>query len=247
MVKRKNKNLFSNGWYIPPPYGVSILFGGAKDLKRISYPNLRLKQYWPNKNIFFDRQGFIIIYASPVDRSTGIIGDFAMTIYLGINKNIQKHLKNCYETTRAIFESAKLGMRLCQLNTLTHKILESKSLINNIISSSDLTGTNTGHTIPFSYESRTIQEQAVFKKNDCKEIALLISKKRKFVNAVDQTKIQKNMAFTIEPRLYSANFSQLPAVLFHTIALFHENGKKELLTDFEDIFKLTGMDYMLES
>ncbi len=32
---------------------------------------------------------------------------------------------------------------------------------------------------------------------------------------------------------------------FHTIVLIHDNGTKELLTNFDKIFKLFEMDYML--
>jgi hypothetical protein len=53
------------------------------------------------------------------------------------------------------------------------------------------------------------------------------------------------LAFTIEPRAIKNNEPQIPILYFHTIAMFNEDGKKELLTGFDKIFKLVGMDYLV--
>lgn len=52
------------------------------------------------------------------------------------------------------------------------------------------------------------------------------------------------MGLTIEPRPRIGNAPNVPMVSFHTICLANENGEMELLENFEEIFKLAGMDYM---
>ncbi|MBU2632479.1 hypothetical protein KKG52_02075 [Patescibacteria group bacterium] len=73
----------------------------------------------------------------------------------------------------------------------------------------------------------------------------MISKKRLFVNNIEKLKIKPGFAFTIEPRIINSKNPKIPLASYHAIALFHEDGKKELLTGFNDVFKLVGMNYML--
>ena len=74
----------------------------------------------------------------------------------------------------------------------------------------------------------------------------MVSNKRIFLNKTNQTVVKPNMAFTIEPGVKIKEREDMPFIAFHTTVLIHENGEKELLTGFDEIFKLAGMDYMLE-
>lgn len=90
------------------------------------------------------------------------------------------------------------------------------------------------------------EEIKVFSTGKFKEIITLLNTKRKFLNAFEETVIEPGLAFTIEPRALPKERSNIPTIYFHTIAIFKQNGQKELLTNFDEIFRLVGMDYMIE-
>ena len=93
MELRKYQSVFPDGWYEPPPHGIGVLLGTDEDIERVSPKSLRIHDYWPREDIFLDRKkGIIFVYISPVDKNTGIIGDFGLTIYFGKNLNIRNHL-----------------------------------------------------------------------------------------------------------------------------------------------------------
>ncbi len=228
---QKNKQIFSDGWYIPPPHGIGALFGTLQEKERLNFPTLRDKNYWPRKDVFLNRkEGIITLYASPVDRRSGTIGDFGTTLYFGKNKNIQQHLKDIFRLNTQIFDCIKIGMQIKSLYSYASNLLQKQNYTNSgWISISDPAKINMGHSIPIM--------TGIWKKDD-------ISKKRIFLNRLEITKIQPGIAFTIEARLKSLSKPDLPTSYFHMIALVKENGKKELLTGFENIFKLVGMNYM---
>ena len=244
---RKNPQIFPDGWYIPPPHGMTVLFGTERDTQRVSPGVIRKEEYWPRDDIFLDlKNGIALVYASPVDRASGIIGDFGLAIYFGTNKRIQNHLKTCLNIDKKIFSSLKIGMKFSEINLFAYKLLIEIGLTSDAVSLSDPTGTNIGHTVPFSYEDMTIEERQILDSgvNDWEKTKDMIAKKRKFVNRSENLKITGSIAFTIEPRPYTKNDPEIPNVWIHTIALFKQNGEKELLTDFEEIFRLAKMDYM---
>lgn len=229
---RKHTDILSNGWYEPPPHGIGVIFAIEANISRANFPTLRTKDYWPKNNIFLDRSiGFITVYCSPVDKKSGIIGDFGLSIYFGKNKKIQKHMKTVFTINKEIFNCVHVGMPLKELYKKADSIIKKRNYTNSgWISISDPEKINMGHTIP--------KLPAKWDRKD-------IGEKRLFFNAKEEIKIIENMAFTIEPRLKNNNSNDLPTVFFHTICLIRENGTKELLTGFDDIFRLAGMDYML--
>jgi len=114
------------------------------------------------------------------------------------------------------------------------------------VSLTDATGTNYGHTIPATDSDWSKEELEVLNsKSDWQTKLNIISRKRKFLNSFETTIIKPGLAFTIEPRAIKNNEPQIPILYFHTIAMFNEDGKKELLTGFDKIFKLVGMDYLV--
>ncbi|MDO8583504.1 MAG: M24 family metallopeptidase [bacterium] len=245
---KKYKEIFPDGWYIPPPHGIGVLFGTEEDLSRINFTSLRPKEFWPRNDIFLNlNNGIALLYAGPVHRESGIIGDFEMTLYFGKNKNIINQLKTNLDIINKIFENAKIGTRLSEIASKADKLLKRNDLINTIYSISDPTNSNIGHTIPFSYEDMKDKEKKIllYAKDNWKRFYTMLSKKRKFINKIEQLEIKPGMAITIEPRSKIKNNPSSPLISFHAIALFYKNGDKELLTEFEKIFKLVGMDYML--
>jgi phosphoribosylformylglycinamidine cyclo-ligase len=134
-------------------------------------------------------------------------------------------------------------MKLSDVNKLAPRILKNNNLQNaGWISYNDPTGINFGHTIPFTGKDHA--KKSVSK--PWNETLEYISKQRKFLNAIEQTKIIPGLAFTIEPRMDDPNNPKIPRAYFHTILQIHENGEKEFLAEFDELFTLSGMDYMLD-
>lgn len=246
---RTSKEIFPDGWYIPPPHGIGVLIGTTDNESRHNYKSLRPSENWPQKDNLLDHiHPLIYVYASPVDRESGMIGDFGMTIYFGNNPQIKSHLINCLRINQEIIDHAQIGMKLSELTKYAIKLFLQRGLANNITSVTDPTGVNIGHTVPASYEDWGEEEQQILKNAEKNWDAALtmISKKRRFLNILEELEIQKGMAITLEPRLTVLQNPKIPMSSYHTIAIFKENGEKELLTNFEKIFRLVKMDYMLD-
>lgn len=93
---RKNRNIFPDGWYLPPPHGMIVLFADEDHVERFNYKNARWESSWARDDIFMDRKtGIIFCYASPVDKKSGTIGDFSLTLYFGKNPEIKQLLQYC--------------------------------------------------------------------------------------------------------------------------------------------------------
>lgn len=244
----KHKAIFPEGWYIPPPHGFIILFGKDGDVRRTKFQTARPKEYWPRDDIFLDRKkGIALVYSSAVDKKSGIIGDFEMTFYLGKNKKVQRYIRTCFDIIKQTSDFAQPGMKISDVVKYCVKLIEKNELENDVYSIHDPLGVNIGHTIPFSNEDISKKDRSLLSEKSWEEACAMIGRQRVFMNSTQNALLKKGMAFTIEPRIKDPNNSSLPLVMFHTTMLFKENGEKELLTDFEKIFKLVGMDYMLDS
>jgi len=245
---RKNDSIFPDGWYTPPPHGMGVLFATENNIDRLNFKSIRPEEFWPRDDIFLDRKkGIVLLYAGPVDKKSGVIGDFEMTLYFGKNENIQNQLKTNLDIIYQIFKNAKPDMMLSDIYAYGNTLLKKNNLVNIIYSVSDPTNTNIGHTVPFSYENMTVQEEKILKSGNktWEKVCKMISKKRKFVNTVEDLKIKPPMAITIEPRSKIKGKEESPLISFHAIMLIKEKGNRELLTNYDRIFKLTGMTYMV--
>lgn len=245
---RKNQTIFPDGWYDPPPNGIGVLFGTGEEKSRLNYKSLRSEEMWPKKEIFLNGNNeMAYFYASPVDKEAGIIGDFGLTIYLGNNSSIIDHLKKCWEINLEIFEFIQVGMKFSEVYKFAEKIIAKYGLSNQIVSSTDPVGQNIGHTIPASYFEWSKEEKLIIENgiSDWEPVKNMISKKRVFINSIEDMVYQTGMAVTLEPRLTSINNPSIPMSSFHTIVVINPDGSKELLSNFEEIFKLVGMTYML--
>lgn len=245
----KHSFLFPDGWYIPPPHGIGVLFATDENPQRTQFKSLRHLEYWPRKDIFLDTQGgFGTFYCSPVERTSGIIGDFGVSIYFGKNKTIKKQLHDHLHLIHEIFGTIQRGQSFAQIHNRAKQLLARYTFTNDWwISITDPTGTNFGHTLPGIEQNWSKEEKNLLHNitTPGETIATMINKNRKFINSFETKTITAPMAITIEPRVIMEKHRELPTTYFHTTALFYENGKKELLTNFEKIFRIANMDYLI--
>ena len=52
---RQNKNIFPDGWYMPPVHGMTVLFGTDDEASRINISSLRPEEFWPKKESLLNR------------------------------------------------------------------------------------------------------------------------------------------------------------------------------------------------
>jgi len=232
------KELFPQGWYDPPPSGVSVLFA-QKPFKRLGFNSMRNPEYFPKKECLFLDETLGVIYLSPVDRKTGMIGDFSLTIYNGNNEKIKEHIKKCYKALFSLTEYVQIGMKFSDLFKYSMNLFKNEfKTIGEMTTNSDPNlGINLGHTIPGSFE-----KDFSFG-NSFDEIKNTIRTKRLYINEVENFTIPDTCAFTIEARLEDINKPELPKVYFHFIVCFN-SGKKIILENFNQIFDKVGMNYM---
>jgi hypothetical protein len=235
-----HQEIFPKGWYDPPASGVGILFDQAP-FARLQFNSLRDPVSWPVATSNFQKESVGIVYFSIVDRETDMIGDIGLTIYNGNNPEIRNHIKKSYETILLVAKHAKVGMKFSELSNFAFDLLKNNyQMIGWMTTTNDPTlGANWGHTVPGSFEKDFIFG------NSFEEIKNTITKKRIYINSVENFIIPETCAFTLEARLANSKNPNLPNVFFHFIVCF-DNGKKTILENFDEIFKVVGMNYMHE-
>jgi hypothetical protein len=241
---RAEGDAYDDGWYTPPPHGIILLFATGADPARLQHVNYRAQETWSREDIMFDREdGLIYAYASPVDRATGIIGDFGVTLYWGKDQEVQEHLAGCLELDQAVAQGVAPDMKLSQVTQRCEELLKARGWRNTVLSLNDPTGVNIGHTIPAVAEGWSAEERAIIDGGSWEQAAKLISSGRLFMNLVEEARAEEVVAFTIEPRPSVDGRPDLPGTAYHTICVV-ESGQKRLVTNFDELFELVGMDYM---
>ena len=252
LCKKWSENLYkggihASGWYSPPPRGLAALFEHESLPQRVAYDNLRKQEFWPLGSKVFGQNSIGYIYASPVAKLSGIIGDFGMTVYSGSNKNILSHIKSILETVEQAAEYAQVGMEFREIYNFCQKLMAEKGLNNKrTMAYTETAGTNIGHTVPWTYELPTTDELAVINGANFETLKNLISKKRVHLNGQETFKIPSTVAFTLEPRAESNVNPSLPMASLHLIITFVD-GKKEILANFNPIFQVLEMDKFIQS
>jgi hypothetical protein len=241
---REHNTICPDGWYTPPPHGMFVQFGTDTNPERVCQESNRVPEAWPRADIFLDRTcGIISAYASPVDKETGMIGDFGITLYLGNNPDIQSLVKQTLEIDIALFDTLKAGMEYAAIPKMSAKLMADRNLYNSILAINDPAGTNIGHTFPASDTGWSKSELDILSSGDWVKAAALISKRRMYLSTAETTPISPNIIHTIEPRPMVSDRPDLPMISLHTIVVWR-NGKKQLITNFDKLFQLAGMDYM---
>lgn len=240
------KSINPSGWYDPPEYGMGVLFGTQKDISRVNYTNLRNKECWPQLNKYFcNENGVGYLFASPfaILDNIPIIGDFGLSYYIGTNESIREHFRKCHTIITRLINDIRIGMTFGELYQYVLKIIKENRLINTITSTTDPTGTDIGHTIPFIDEEPSDQLKSAVLNGDESKIHSLISKTRRFINAQEDYIISNNCAFTFEPRLIPDDDSEGPMYSFHTIIQMDE-GKKMTIGNFDGVINELGMKWL---
>ena len=233
----QNEKIFSEGWYAPPPAGICVLCD-TFPFERLKFDSLRKTIYWPSEESKFEKESVGIIYFSSVDKKTGMLGDIGFTVYKGDDLRIRKHVRDCYDILFEATKYAKVGMEFRELYTHCIELFQNKGKkIGWMTTVNDTSKTNLGHTVPGSFESD-------FRRSDSfEEVKNSITSKRIYVNAEEKFKIPPTCAFTLEARLTDLE-EKLPNVFFHFIVTFSD-GEKKVLTNFNKIFNVAEMPYML--
>lgn len=243
----KNSNLYATGWYDPPPGGWAALFAQAAKPQRLAYGNLRKPEFWPKPNYKFGQDCLGMVYGSPVHRNTATIGDFGLTVYNGTNKDIQEHLAKSLSVIEQTADFAEIGMEFRELHSYGQKLQQSNSLSSSkTVTVTDPVGTNIGHTIPFSYEEASKQEEKIIASGNINQVKTLISQKRVHINKAEKFTVKENIAFTVEMSLEHKKRPELPNAYFHLIVTFR-SGKKTISANFKDIFEILEMDKFIIS
>lgn len=244
----QNESIYSHGWYEPPPLGMAALFGEEKDnFKRLQFDTLRKEEFWPKKEFVVTANTAALLYASPVDKQSGIIGDFGLTVYTGENIEVQQHLQACLSVVEKTAEYAQVSMELREVHNYSQKLLKSQGLTNNrTVTYTDKVGTNIGHTIPWSYEDPSSQESDLIQSGNFEQVKNLISKKRVNLNKEEKFKIPTNIAFTTEIRIESLSNPSLPNTFFHIIVAF-VNGHKTINGNFKPTFEALNTDRFIKT
>ena len=239
---RQHGTLYPDGWYMPPPHGLFVQFGTDEVPGRVNQTTNRVAGAWPRPDSYLDREkGILSAYASPVDRETGMIGDFGITLYFGRKREIHDMIHKTLAIDRAVFEKLTVGMPLSRVATLALEQIRVAGFSNSIVSLNDTQGTNIGHTLPASDTGWDAAEQGIISGSDWQRAVEVISAKRLFINTTERAEIVPNMAHTLEPRPMIPDRPDLPMINLHTIVIWR-GGTKKWVCGFEDLFALAGMD-----
>ncbi|MBF8185321.1 M24 family metallopeptidase [Nonomuraea sp. K274] len=233
-----HEELLSEGWYQPPPNGISALIGTPPDFKRMSYVSLRHEATWPRADITLGGNSIMYAYCSPVDRETKMIGDLGITLYNGADSRIKDHLAACFDITAQVAAYAEVGMELRELYRFAADLIDKAALANETFSTTDQSGgVDVGHTLPWSFNQPTSEEQQALDSGDLLVIARTISDARHFLNAEEGQRILPTMGFTVEPRMAGPEY---PLASFHVLVTFTD-GVKRIHADFSELLDLFDM------
>lgn len=230
-------DVFDSGWYDPPPGGVLALFG-TEPFDRLKYKSIRDPAFFPRHDIYFSPETVAQLHLCPVERKKGLFGDFGCTIYRGTSLEIKRHLKTVHDVIIGIAERAEVGMSFSQLFAYAQtRFTATRTIIGWMSTVHDTMQTNLGHTVPGSVDENVPTNSFDNAKEFIQTHRIFINEKQTFV-------IPPTCAFTVEARLTNQEL-KLPNTYFHVIVTF-SGGRKEILTNFDDVFAAAGMTYMYE-
>lgn len=201
----QNDNMIAEGWYTPPPKGMSVLSGNEQ---RISFDSLRNEKNWVSDKRIDWNNDLLYVYASPVYIPTGMIGDIAVTLYFGKDEKIIKHFKNTNKAIKEIWNQLSKVRNSQELFKISQEIFYQHRLKNCIISSTDNTPLDLGHTFT---KIDAKKENKILTREEINQL----SKDRKFINETTSWKFTKGLQFTIEPQLVSIDNPNLPQISYH--------------------------------
>jgi hypothetical protein len=240
----RDPTIRASGWYAPPPDGMSVLVGRPPSYERATFTSLRAPEKWPVSGIRVAHDSLLFVYCGPVDRTTGMIGDFQMSLYGGADKHVQEHVATTLEIVLSAVAVAEPGMELREVYRHAEHEMRARGVMNETYSSTDSSGaTNIGHTVPWFATGASDTFRELLASGDGAQIAREISSARAFLTATQRLRIADTAAFTIEPQITSAR-----GVLasFHVIVMF-VRGVKHVALGFSGLFEQFGMQHFLSA
>jgi hypothetical protein len=184
-------DVFADGWYAPPPHGMSVLTG-----KRTSFQSMRDPEFWPSSQIINWQNDLFHVYASPVGKSNGVPGDIAMTLYFGPSPTIKGHFKKTHEVMSEIFAALEAGLYQNSFDLVfaANAAFAKAGYRNMVFSVTDPASINLGHTFP------AIKiDPAQTALSDAQKDHIRMS--RLYLNSVTKWPFAEDLQFTFEPQL----------------------------------------------
>lgn len=221
---QQTEGIIADGWYCPPPMGMAVLTGNIDHPSRTSFDSLRSEINWPSDNIINWQENLLYVYCSPVDVESGLPGDIALTLYFGDNTLIKNHFRKTYKATQEVIESLPLIKNSGELFKASQEIFAKFRLKNCVISQTDKTPLDLGHTLP------RLEKIAGISLSE--EQKAEISKSRRFINGKSSWDFHDGVQFTIEPQLVSIDDNCMPQVSYHYI-IEKRNGNFVLCNDVD--------------
>jgi hypothetical protein len=209
--------LTTNGWYEPPPLGMAVLFAGEDDPSRISFESLRLPRYAPGPETIEWSRGLMYAYCSPLHRTSGLAGDFGVTLYFGDRSDVRAHFRRAFAVTRDLLAEIGPRMRSGQLLERSQALFEEAGLTNTIASVTDSVPLDLGHSLPKLDRSALDGRREL----DGTTIAALRNGRR-FVSESADWALSREDQVTIEPQLVALGKPELPQVSFHYVVAMTE-------------------------
>jgi hypothetical protein len=235
-------HLMREGWYQPPPKGLSILIGVPPRYERIRYRSLRDEMTWPRTDVCPTADSLLFAYASPVNMSTSMIGDLAISLYGGNDQSLREHLSNAFEVTARVTEFAAVGMEFRELYAYGARLINETGQANSYFSLVSHTGLpDVGHTAPWSFGDYPREAARAIESGDPSLTARTIAEARLFISNTELTRIEATMAFSVETRVAHL---RLPVACFHVWVIFI-NGRKTICSGFGPLLELFRMDEYL--
>lgn len=229
---------YPDGWYDPPEGGVAVLFGDGPQYERLQFDSLRSPQFFASNDVRSGSETVGLVYVSPVDRATGMIGDIGFSFYRGEDVHIQQHLKACHDVLLASAHMIEVGMPFRDIyHTTMDQFAKSEKKIGWMTTDHDPLKINLGHTVPASLG------ECVLPQGSFEEVREAIRSSRLYINAEETFRVPATGAFTLEARLTDMS-ETLPNAFFHFIVTFSD-GKRDIRSDFGDIFTSLEMHYMV--
>jgi hypothetical protein len=213
----REPNLISEGWYSPPPDGITILTASPADPARLAYSSLRSTEYWPSARPIGWRNGFLLAYCSPIDKITGLAGDLAVTLYFGSEPRFKDYFRRAHGVVRQLLDSISAHDSPEQLLNRAEVMFRRNDLVNCATSTTDKASYNIGHTIPVLDPRKLLLVLSEEQRDLCRI-------QRCFLNRQASWHFSKEMQFTVEPQLGSSVDDFLPQLTFHYLVHIDSTG-----------------------
>lgn len=223
----KAPSLIASGWYAPPPDGITVLAATATDPTRLAYASLRSPEYWPSDRVIDWGNGLLLAYCSPIDKTTGVAGDMAVTMYFGSEARVIDYFRHAQSAVKQVLDSIRIVDSAAEIIERADRIFEQNQLKSYVSSITDPASYNIGHTIPALDPESLVSALSDEQREMCRV-------QRKFLNRAAAWPIANARQFSIEPQLRSAVDPTFPQLTFHYLVAI-DAANVHICRDIDDI------------